>query len=268
MRTERLAWAPLWALLLLLASGALHAQTASKATPPRTDQPAAGASAPAASPAPASPSTPATGQSSVRAALAPPTAEQFRPTSPIDIKADRFEARSGDTMIYTGHVQLSSNTLDLSGDRMRVRQLAAGQIEAVITGAPAKLDHPGSGTKNPPAHAEADRITYDSASSEVTLDGHAMFSRGGNQIRGNQIRYNAARHAVDAQGDEQGQVHIVIQPPPASGGIGSALGGAPKGGSAPPPATRTKPAPARSTAAPATPAAPSSSPAPAPASSR
>ncbi|MDM4770633.1 lipopolysaccharide transport periplasmic protein LptA [Solimonas sp. SE-A11] len=160
--------------------------------------------------------------------------DALRPNGPVTVTADRAEWEQNGAMVYTGNVQLSSDTLTLRGDRLELRQLEGGQFTASVTGKPAHLAHPGLKEKNgeagPPVSAEARTLNYDSRTSMVDILGNAHLTRGKDQIDGDNIGYDAAARRIRAAGGEGGQVKIVIQPPPKSGTGGSRA--APK---APPP---------------------------------
>lgn len=165
------------------------------------------------------------------------TLDALRPSGPVTVKADRAEWVQDSTMKYTGHVTLQSSTLTLHGDSMDVKQLADGNFEALINGAPAVLDHqPQPGTTGPaaqPVHAEAKQLQYISATGTVTLSGDAHLQRGSDEVRGANIGYEVDQRRVRASGDGEGQVTITFTPPP------------PKQNEPP-----AKPAPARSPAPP------------------
>ena len=149
--------------------------------------------------------------------------ERLRPTSPVKINADRAEWQKGGSMVYTGNVRLESGDLKLSGDRLNLKQFDDGQFEAKIDGKPAKLDHAGlaaAGNKEgerPPVAARASTLTYNSRDEIVLVDGDALLTRGSDEIRGQNIRYDVTQRRIEAQGKEGGQVEIVIQPPPRKG---------------------------------------------------
>lgn len=146
------------------------------------------------------------------------TAAELRPSGPVTVKADHAEWVQDSTMKYSGHVSLQSDTLNLSGETMDVKQLADGNFEALITGAPAVLDHlpqPGaSGPTAQPVHAEARQLSYASGSGTVTLIGQAHLKRGSDEVHGATIGYEVQQRRVRAAGDDQGQVTIIFTPPP------------------------------------------------------
>ena len=162
-------------------------------------------------------------------------ADVLRPTGPVTVTADRAEWEQNGAMVYSGNVQLSSDTLKLRGDRLELRQFEGGQFTASVTGKPARLDHPGlkdkSGQAGLPVSAEARTLNYDSRNSMVDILGNAQLTRGKDQIDGEDIRYDAAARRIKAAGGAGGQVKIVIQPPPKATPSG---GRSPK---APPPPT-------------------------------
>lgn len=141
----------------------------------------------------------------------------FRPTGPVTLTADRAEWVQGGEMQYFGHVSMQSDTLQLRGDHMTVRQHDNGQFDAQMDGAPAQLDHAGRpgtrGAASQPVTAQAARIDYDSRSGVVTLSGNARLLRGSDEVTGEQIDYIVAERRIRAAGGEGGQVRIVIQPP-------------------------------------------------------
>lgn len=145
-------------------------------------------------------------------------ADVLRPTGPVTVTADRAEWEQNGAMVYSGNVQLSSDTLKLRGDRLELRQFEGGQFTASVTGKPARLDHPGlkdkSGQAGLPVSAEARTLNYDSRNSMVDILGNAQLTRGKDQIDGEDIRYDAAARRIKAAGGVGGQVKIVIQPPP------------------------------------------------------
>ena len=152
-------------------------------------------------------------------ALAAPVGAQndaLRPTGPVKISADRAEWEKGGAMVYSGRVRMESGDLKLLGDRLELRQFDDGQFEARIDGGPAALDHAGlpNDVARPPVSAKAKQLRYDSRSDIVEVIGNALLTRGTDEIRGENIRYDVVQRRIQAAGGEGGQVQIVIQPPP------------------------------------------------------
>lgn len=176
----------------------------------------------------------------------------MRPKGPVQITADRTEAVEGMTAIYSGHVNLDSDTLHLDGDRLELKQHADHAFEARVTGGPAHMSHAGSGPDNPPMSAHAKTLNYDSTSGIVDLIGDAFVDRNGDTTNADTIRYSLIDRSLQASGGKQ-QVRIVIQPPPGTPGTG-----APAAPDAAPAAVAPAPAPAPASSQPAAPAAGSS----------
>lgn len=153
---------------------------------------------------------------STKAALRAPKASQFRPSGPVTITADHAELVQGNYAVYTGKVTVLSDTLKMTGDRLELTQSKDGQYLAKITGAPAHLTHQGDGTDDPPVTARAQTLNYDSKTETVKLEGDAQLTRGGNIVNGEKISYDLLQQRVQAGGGDNGQVKMVIQPPPPS----------------------------------------------------
>jgi len=140
-------------------------------------------------------------------------APDVRLTGPIKITAERAELERREYALYRGRVKLVSQDMVLTGDRLELRQPAKGQFEARLTGAPARLDHPGD-AEGPPVSASAAQIIYDTRSATVELSGGVQLARGTDQLTSSQVRYNLAARRITANSGGEGQVQIVITPPP------------------------------------------------------
>lgn len=151
-------------------------------------------------------------------ALQAQTEVDLRPTGPVTINADRAEWEKGGAMVYSGKVRLESGDMKLQGERLQLRQFDGGEYEAHVSGGPATLDHAalpaGAEEARPAVSAQAAELHYDSRSDIVEVKGNALLTRGTDRIRGSSIRYDVARRRIEAAGGENGQVQIIIQPPP------------------------------------------------------
>lgn len=139
----------------------------------------------------------------------------LEPQGPVTITADRAEFDKGGAMLYTGHVQLESDTLKLAGDRLELQQFENSQYTAKINGAPARMDHSGlaeDGAAPVPLSAQASTLNYDTRTGIVEIIGKATMTRGKDEINGENIRYNVAARRIEAAGGSGSQVKIVIQP--------------------------------------------------------
>jgi len=167
---------------------------------------AAASQAPA--PAKAQSKTPSRAPAKTQPAAAPET----RLRGPIKITAERAELERREYALYRGRVRLVSEDMVLTGDRLELRQPAKGQFEARLTGAPARLDHPGN-EAGPPVSASAGQIIYDTRTATVDLIGGVQLAHGTDQLSSGSVRYNLAARRISANGSAAGQVHMVIQPP-------------------------------------------------------
>ncbi|WP_428309904.1 lipopolysaccharide transport periplasmic protein LptA [Hydrocarboniphaga sp.] len=150
-------------------------------------------------------------------------ADRFRPTGPVTVTATSVDWAKNGLMVYTGNVKLSSDTLNMDGDRLELEQLGDGQYRAKITGAPAHLLHTGvpaaddGGQSDPPVTARGKQLNFDSQSGLADVIGDAKVTRGEDEITGETIHYNVNERRIQAAGGTGGQVRIVIQPPTKTG---------------------------------------------------
>lgn len=154
-----------------------------------------------------------------------------RPSGPITITAKNGEWQDG-VMIYTGEVAMNSNTLELRGARLELRQTGGSKApyEIILTGDPATMKHLPETAADQPVEARAAKIVYLSASQDVELSGGARLARGKDEINGESMRYNVPARRVRADGGDLGQVRIVIDVP-------EETGAAPAATTPPPPAS-------------------------------
>jgi lipopolysaccharide transport protein LptA len=139
-------------------------------------------------------------------------APETRLRGPIKITAQRAELEHREYALYRGSVRLVSEDIVLTGDRLELRQPGKGQFEARLTGAPARLSHPGN-DRGPPVSASAAQIVYDTRTATVDLSGGVQLERGTDQLSSANVRYNLAARRITANGSGDGQVHLTITPP-------------------------------------------------------
>ena len=208
VESSRLAQAAA-ALLLVVVGSALAAPVSTAPATPAA-QPAAKTAVPAAKPM-------------AKADTKQGAADRFRPTGPVTVTATSVDWAKNGLMVYTGNVKLSSDTLNMDGDRLELEQLGDGQYRAKITGAPAHLLHTGvpeadnGGQSDPPVTARGRQLNFDSQSGLADVIGDAKVTRGEDEITGETIHYNVNERRIQAAGGTGGQVRIVIQPPSKSG---------------------------------------------------
>lgn len=120
--------------------------------------------------------------------------------------------------VYQGNVILSQGTLMLRADYVQVTQNADGIDRISATGRPAAFRQKVEGREEY-IEGFSDRIEYDSVNGQLQLIGQARLRRGGDELRGAQISYNANTefYSVVGQPNAQtpsGRVRAVIRPKP------------------------------------------------------
>jgi lipopolysaccharide export system protein LptA len=136
-----------------------------------------------------------------------------RPSGEITVTADRTEWQQSGITRCTGNVRLTSDTMELRGDVLELKQFDDGRLShAHVTGEPAQMSD-AAGDNAPPITAHAKKLDYDARTNLVELSGGAVLTRGADKITGESIRYDVAQRRVQASGGNAGQVKIVIQPP-------------------------------------------------------
>lgn len=150
---------------------------------------------------------------------APPVAPAPKPATPqgqlrgpIKITAERADLEQREVALYRGNVRLTSAEMELTGDRLELRQPVKGQFTARLTGKPARLKHKAVADA-PAVAASASQIDYDTRSAMVEMTGGASIDRAGDLVSSETIRYNAAARRISASGANGRPVQIVIQPP-------------------------------------------------------
>lgn len=135
---------------------------------------------------------------------------------PINIEADRLTVDDAKKIsTYEGNVVLTQGTLLIRGDKLVVRQGADGFNHGTVYGNPASFRQKQEGADQY-VNGYADRIEYDSRAGKAELFGHAHLKRGGDEVRGNYISYDAKSEFYKVigagKGADKGRVHAIIQP--------------------------------------------------------
>ena len=170
-----------------------------------------------------SPAKPAAAAAPAAKTAKPTVGQRMRPNGPVTVTAANVDWTKNGLMVYTGDVKLTSDTLNLDGDRLELEQLGDGQYKAKVTGAPAHLLHQGGepdaqGQPDPPVTARGKTLIYDSQNGVADVIGDARVTRGEDEITGETIHYNVNERRIQAAGGSGGQVKIVIQPNNKNGG--------------------------------------------------
>jgi len=149
-------------------------------------------------------------------------AEKADRDKPVNLEADTVTLDDIKKIsVYQGNVVLSQGTLMLRADRVQVTQNADGLDKVSAIGRPVAFRQK---TDSGDEYIEgfADRIEYDSVTSQLELIGQARLRRGSDELRGAQISYNANTgfYKVVGQPNAQspsGRVRAVIRPKPRTG---------------------------------------------------
>ncbi|WP_211208277.1 lipopolysaccharide transport periplasmic protein LptA [Leeia oryzae] len=145
-------------------------------------------------------------------------AEQADRDKPINIEADQGTTdMANSTSRYEGNVIITQGTLRLRADRIDVASDKDGKMQAQALGKPVTFRQK-QDQSDEYVEAQAARIDYDSAKSLLKLSGDARVRRGGDELRGAVIIYDAATQQYSVQGGAAtagkpaGRVHAIIQP--------------------------------------------------------
>jgi lipopolysaccharide export system protein LptA len=151
----------------------------------------------------------------------PVQAEKADRDKPVNLEADLVTLDDIRKLsIYQGNVILSQGTLMLRADRVQVAQNAEGLERISATGRPVAFRQKLDG-RDEFIEGFAERIEYNGISSQLELIGQARLRRGGDELRGAQISYNADTEFYKVVGEPgaqtpSGRVRAVIRPKPRS----------------------------------------------------
>lgn len=148
-------------------------------------------------------------------------AEKADRDKPINLEADRVSVDDiKQISTFEGRVVLTQGTLIIRGDRMEVRQDAQGFKQGTTWGNLSYFRQKRDGYDEF-IEGWAERIEYDGRADTVQLFVRASMKKGGDEVRGNYISYDANSEffqviggGAQAKGDADGRVRAVIQPKP------------------------------------------------------
>lgn len=132
---------------------------------------------------------------------------------PVSLEADRatYNERTGITT-YTGNVLITQGSVRIEADSIVVNLTADRSIkDATAKGRPARFQQQISDDKGI-ARGEGQSVVYDAQAGIVTLTGNALLTQDGARFSGNSIRYSITEGDVEALGNTQNRVKIVIPP--------------------------------------------------------
>ena len=114
------------------------------------------------------------------------------------------------TIEYSGNVIASMDGMRITGDRVLVLMNDDGVKRITTNGEPAGFRQQKEGT-NESTTARAKTIVFLPETSLLELSGAAALNQGGNEIRGDSIRYNLALGKLDATGDSTKTERVRMQ---------------------------------------------------------
>ncbi|PKG79804.1 lipopolysaccharide transport periplasmic protein LptA [Shewanella sp. Actino-trap-3] len=144
----------------------------------------------------------------------PATAKQGDLKQELKIVAvSQFADIKNNQIIFNGPVKIVQGSININADELRAFTPENSTSKKLIaTGKPAtfsqELDDGQIGT------ASADEISYDLATTTLTLTGNAKLNQSGSQVTGNRIKYNinAQELIAESSGTGQDRVITIIQP--------------------------------------------------------
>jgi len=148
-------------------------------------------------------------------------AEKADREKPINLEADRVAVDDvKQTATFEGRVVLTQGTLIIRGDRMEVRQDNQGFNTGITWGNLAYFRQKREGYDEF-IEGWAERIEYDSRADKMQMFNRASMKKGGDEVRGNYISYDAKTEffqviggGIKAADGGDGRVRAVLQPKP------------------------------------------------------
>ncbi len=159
------------------------------------------------------------------AALAgmPAFAEKADREKPVNIEADRVDLDDAKKeATFEGNVTLTQGTLQIKADRIIVKQDTEGFQYGIAFGKPAYFRQKREGFDEY-IEGYGERLEYDGKLDKMQMFTNARIQRGGDEVRGDYISYNAVTEffqvigggkSAATAGNPQGRVRAVIQPKP------------------------------------------------------
>ena len=148
-------------------------------------------------------------------------AERADRDQPVNVEADSVEIDDKkQEAVFSGHVVLTQGTLMLKADRIVVKQSESGFQSGVAEGKPAYFRQKREGYADF-IEGEAERVVYNGKAEKIELFTKAKLKRGGDEVRGAYISYNALSEFFEvnsgdsnaiAPGSPRARVRAIIQP--------------------------------------------------------
>ena len=153
-------------------------------------------------------------------------AERADRDQPVNLEADRVDLDDAKKeAVFVGNVTLTQGTLVIKADKIIVKQDAEGFQYGIAYGNPAHFRQKREGTDEY-IDGFAERLEYDGKADKMQMFTKARIQRGGDEVRGDYISYNAVTEFFQVIGggksaataaNPQGRVRAIIQPKPKDG---------------------------------------------------
>ena len=157
--------------------------------------------------------------------IPPASAERADRDKPVNLEADRVDLDDAKKeAVFVGSVTLTQGTLTIKADKIIVKQDAEGFQYGIAYGNPAHFRQKREGYDEY-IEGFSERLEYDGKADKVQMFTNARMQRGGDEVRGDYISYNAVTEYFQVigggksatTGNPQGRVRAIIQPKPKSG---------------------------------------------------
>ncbi|EKF74179.1 hypothetical protein A11A3_10182 [Alcanivorax hongdengensis A-11-3] len=137
--------------------------------------------------------------------LLPLGAQAEKPGAPIEVSADsgRFEQDAG-TGLYQGNVSLIQGDRKMYADTMKLFTKDGELVRVEASGSPVRMEE----GQNLSAHAN--NLEYDVRARTLVLTGDAFVKHQDSTFEGAKVTYNLDNKRVDASGDGDQRVRLVI----------------------------------------------------------
>jgi lipopolysaccharide export system protein LptA len=163
----------------------------------------------------------------------PVRAERADRDKPVNLEADRVDLDDAKKeAVFVGAVTLTQGTLTIKADKIIVKQDAEGFQYGIAYGNPAHFRQKREGFDEY-IEGFSERLEYDGKADKMQMFTNARIQRGGDDVRGDYISYNAVTEffqvigggkSVATSSNPQGRVHVVIQPKPKPGAAATSPG--------------------------------------------
>lgn len=160
-------------------------------------------------------------------------AERADRDKPVNLEADRVDLDDAKKeAVFVGAVTLTQGTLTIKADKIIVKQDGEGFQYGIAYGNPAHFRQKREGFDEY-IEGFSERLEYDGKADKMQMFTNARIQRGGDEVRGDYISYNAVTEffqvigggkSTASSGNTQGRVRAVIQPKPKTGIPGASPG--------------------------------------------